>query len=97
MFTAKTVGSVCNAGFPVLLIRSPHRTEAKLARRIGFYSLLLAVYLVSTVPVGLFLYSLKTAVGFDLFKGVECTLTCSAFAARFRWPTATPTMLASAD
>jgi hypothetical protein len=78
MFTAKTFGSVCNAGFPVLLIRSPHRTEAKLARRIGFYSLLLAVYLVSTVPVGLFLYSLKTAVGFDLFKegGVHAYMQC---------------------
>jgi hypothetical protein len=49
-----------------------------LARRIGLYSLLLAVYLLSTVPVGLFLYSLKTAVGFDLFKqgGVHTYMQC---------------------
>jgi len=50
----------------------------KLARRIGFYSLLVAAYLLSTVPVGLFLYSLKTAVGFDLFKqgGVHAYMQC---------------------
>jgi hypothetical protein len=49
-----------------------------LARRIGFYSLLLAAYLLSTIPVGLFLYSLKTAVGFDLFKhgGVHTYMQC---------------------
>jgi hypothetical protein len=49
-----------------------------LARRTGFYSLLVAAYLLSTVPVGLFLYSLKTAVGFDLFKpgGVHAYMQC---------------------
>ena len=49
-----------------------------MARRIGFYSLLVAAYLVSTIPVGLFLYSLKTAVGFDLFKpgGVHAYMQC---------------------
>ena len=49
-----------------------------MARRIGFYSLLLAGYLLSTIPVGLFLYSLKTAVGFDIFKhgGVHAYMQC---------------------
>ncbi len=49
-----------------------------MARRIGFYSLIVAAYLVSTIPVGLFLYSLKTAVGFDLFKhgGVHTYMQC---------------------
>ena len=38
------------------------------ARRIGVYALLVALYLASTVPVGLFLYSLKSDVGLDIFK-----------------------------
>ena len=37
-------------------------------RRIGVYALVVAVYLASTVPVGLFLYSLKSYVGLDIFK-----------------------------
>ena len=37
-------------------------------RRLALYSLLFALYLVSTVPVGLFIYSLKTEVGFDIFR-----------------------------
>lgn len=49
-----------------------------MARRIAFYSLIAAAYLLSTIPVGLFLYSLKTAVGFDLFKhgGVHAYMQC---------------------
>jgi len=39
----------------------------KSLRRVGLYALLFVLYLVSTVPVGLFLYSMKTAVGIDIF------------------------------
>jgi hypothetical protein len=38
------------------------------ARRIGLYALIFALYLASTVPVGLFLYSVKSAVGLDIFS-----------------------------
>ena len=38
------------------------------ARCIGVYALLVALYLASTVPVGLFLDSLKSDVGLDIFK-----------------------------
>ena len=50
----------------------------KLPRRVGFFALLFAVYLVSTVPVGLFLYSMKSAIGFDLFKhgGLHAYMQC---------------------
>lgn len=37
-------------------------------RRIALYAALFVIYLISTVPVGLFLYSVKTAIGFDIFK-----------------------------
>jgi hypothetical protein len=37
-------------------------------KRIGLYTFLAILYLVSTVPVGLFLYSLKTDAGFDIFS-----------------------------
>lgn len=37
-------------------------------RRLGLAALLLVLYLVSTIPVGLALYSLKSAEGIDLFK-----------------------------
>jgi hypothetical protein len=40
----------------------------KALRRAGLYAFFVALYLVSTVPVGLFLYSLKTEVGLDIFK-----------------------------
>jgi hypothetical protein len=36
--------------------------------RIALYAGLFVIYLISTVPVGLFLYSMKTAVGIDIFK-----------------------------
>jgi hypothetical protein len=39
----------------------------KLARRIAVVGLLLILYLASTVPVGLFLYSLKNEAGIDIF------------------------------
>jgi hypothetical protein len=42
----------------------------KLTRRIGLYALFFVLYLVSTVPVGLFIYSVKTEVGFDIFEQV---------------------------
>ena len=47
-------------------------------RRIGQSTLLVALYLVSTVPVGLFLYSLKTQLGLDLFKtgGFHAYMQC---------------------
>lgn len=42
---------------------------SKWAPRIALYAVLFVVYLASTVPVGLFLYSIKSKVGLDLFKG----------------------------
>lgn len=39
----------------------------KLARRIAVVGLWLILYLASTVPVGLFLYSLKNTAGIDIF------------------------------
>lgn len=46
--------------------------------RIGLWGLLLALYLASTVPVGLFLYSLKSNVGLDVFKkgGFHAYMQC---------------------
>ena len=37
------------------------------SRRLALYAFLTLVYLVSTVPVGLFLYSIKTEIGLDAF------------------------------
>ena len=47
-------------------------------RRVGLYAVLVALYLVSTVPVGLFLYSLKTEVGLDIFRhgGFHAYMQC---------------------
>jgi hypothetical protein len=39
----------------------------KTVRRGGLYALVFVLYLASTVPVGLFLYSVKTAMGIDVF------------------------------
>jgi uncharacterized protein YqfA (UPF0365 family) len=41
---------------------------SKSALRVALYSVIFVLYLVSTVPVGLFIYSIKTAVGIDIFK-----------------------------
>jgi hypothetical protein len=51
---------------------------SKSARRIAVYALLFIVYLVSTVPIGLFLYSLKTKVGINIFGrgGFHAYLQC---------------------
>lgn len=38
------------------------------SRRLALYGFLTLGYLVSTVPVGLFLYSLKTEIGLDIFR-----------------------------
>lgn len=48
------------------------------ARRIAVYALLFMVYLVSTVPIGLFLYSLKMKAGFNIFArgGFHAYLQC---------------------
>jgi hypothetical protein len=50
----------------------------KLMRRVVLFTLLFTVYLVSTVPVGLFLYSMKTAIGIDIFKhgGFHAYMQC---------------------
>ena len=50
----------------------------KLVRRFVLYSLLFVLYLVSTVPVGLFIYSIKTQVGFDIFRdrGFHAYMRC---------------------
>jgi hypothetical protein len=46
--------------------------------RIALYFGLLAFYLASTVPVGLFLYSIKTEVGIDIFRygGFHAYMQC---------------------
>ena len=53
-------------------------------RRLGFAALLLVLYLVSTIPVGLALYSLKSAEGIDLFKqgGFHTYMQCLRTSAR---------------
>ena len=38
------------------------------ARRIALYALVFVLYLASTVPVGLRLYSVKNGLGFQLFS-----------------------------
>jgi hypothetical protein len=50
----------------------------KSARRGGFYALVFVLYLASTVPVGLFLYSVKTAMGIDIFQdgGFHAYMRC---------------------
>ena len=50
----------------------------KVLRRVGLYALLAALYLVSTVPVGLFLYSLKTHEGINIFEpgGFDTYMQC---------------------
>jgi hypothetical protein len=52
--------------------------EWRVVRRLAFYSLLFVLYLVSTVPVGLFLYSFKTEVGFNIFRdgGFHAYMQC---------------------
>jgi hypothetical protein len=50
----------------------------KTARRIGLYAVAFALYLASTMPVGLFLYSIKTEVGIDIFTrgGFHAYMRC---------------------
>ena len=47
-------------------------------RRAALYALLGLIYLASTVPVGLFIYSIKTKVGLDFFKhgGLHAYMQC---------------------
>lgn len=40
----------------------------KPAAKIALYALIFVLYLASTVPVGLFIYSLKSAEGLNIFK-----------------------------
>jgi hypothetical protein len=40
----------------------------KLMRRATLVAVILVLYLASTVPVGLFLYSLKTGADIDIFR-----------------------------
>lgn len=52
--------------------------RSKWVLRIVLYSGLLVLYLVSTVPVGLFLYSMKSKVGLDIFRngGFHAYMQC---------------------
>ena len=52
--------------------------EWKTWGRMGLYAILLVVYLASTVPVGLFIYSMKTEVGLDIFRngGFHAYMMC---------------------
>lgn len=47
-------------------------------RRAFLYALALVAYLASTIPVGLFLYSLKSAAGVDIFSrgGFHAYMQC---------------------
>jgi hypothetical protein len=47
-------------------------------RRIGLYAILFVAYLASTVPVGLFIYSMKNNVGLQIFgdKGFHAYMRC---------------------
>lgn len=47
-------------------------------QRLALYILLLILYLASTVPVGLFIYSMKTSIGTDIFKdgGIHAYMRC---------------------
>jgi hypothetical protein len=50
----------------------------KVLRRAVLFAVLLVLYLASTVPVGLFLYSLKTDSGVNIFKegGFHAYMRC---------------------
>jgi hypothetical protein len=54
--------------FAVLFDRRIAPLKLPSLKRIGLCALLGILYLISTVPVGLFLYSLKTDAGFDIFR-----------------------------
>ena len=47
-------------------------------RRIGLYAILFVAYLASTVPVGLFIYSLKNNAGLQIFgdRGFHAYMRC---------------------
>ncbi len=48
-------------------MRHPQPKSRSILARAVFYSLLFLAYLVSTVPVGLALYGIKSDVGLDIF------------------------------
>ena len=54
------------------------RPMMKLVRQLVLYSVLFVLYLASTVPVGLFIYSIKTEVGLDIFRegGFHAYMQC---------------------
>ena len=63
--------------------------EWKTWRRVALYAILLVVYFASTVPVGLFIYSMKTKVGLDIFRdgGFHAYMICLSRS----FPLSTPT------
>jgi hypothetical protein len=48
------------------------------SQRIALYALVFALYLASTVPVGLLLYSIKNGLGYQLFQegGLHDLMRC---------------------
>jgi hypothetical protein len=56
----------------------PDSKQSSPMRRASFYALALVAYLISTIPVGLFLYSLKSAAGLDIFSrgGFHAYMQC---------------------
>src|SRR5262245_58850511 len=62
-------------------------------RRIGLYTFALIVYLASTVPVGLLIYSIKTGVGLDIFRdgGFHAYMACLSSSFPLSSPTEPPT------
>ncbi|MDB5492381.1 MAG: hypothetical protein JWO78_2230 [Micavibrio sp.] len=57
---------------------SAQKTKSGLLKKAGLVCLILVVYLVTSVPVGLFLYSLKSNMDIDVFSrtGFHSYLSC---------------------
>ena len=64
-------------------------------RRFGLYAILFVAYLASTVPVGLFIYSMKNNAGIQIFgdKGFHDYLRCL----RSSFPLSKPTQYATSE
>lgn len=56
----------------------PYESEDSITKKILIFLICLILYLVSTVPVGLFLYSIKTINGLNVFRytGWHAYMSC---------------------
>jgi hypothetical protein len=79
---ARPVNSISPKGARALprheTMSMPDPKKSSPMRRAPLYALALVAYLASTIPVGLFLYSLKSAAGVDLFShgGFHAYMQC---------------------